>query len=123
MIRDIEIKKQARVRNVPFSTIERDIAQIFLLNELRTFDMAFKGGTCLQKIYFDNYRFSDDLDFTLMKPIDPDELEHSLKGVAHSVSDGSGIGFEFNEFKMVKNGFTGKFEFRMVWTRGSPVKV
>lgn len=27
---------------------------------------AFKGGTCLKKCYFETYRFSEDLDFTLL---------------------------------------------------------
>jgi predicted nucleotidyltransferase component of viral defense system len=26
--------------------------------------LIFKGGTCLRKCYFPNYRFSEDLDFT-----------------------------------------------------------
>ena len=26
---------------------------------------VFKGGTCLKKCYFETYRFSEDLDFTL----------------------------------------------------------
>jgi predicted nucleotidyltransferase component of viral defense system len=28
----------------------------------------FKGGTCLKKCYFETYRFSEDLDFTLKQP-------------------------------------------------------
>ena len=28
----------------------------------------FKGGTCLKKCYFETYRFSEDLDFTLTDP-------------------------------------------------------
>lgn len=28
--------------------------------------MVFKGGTVLKKIYFEDYRFSEDLDFTLL---------------------------------------------------------
>ena len=28
----------------------------------------FKGGTCLKKCYFETYRFSEDLDFTLAEP-------------------------------------------------------
>ena len=28
-------------------------------------DWIFKGGTCLKKCYFETYRFSEDLDFTL----------------------------------------------------------
>ena len=27
---------------------------------------VLKGGTCLRKCYFENYRFSEDLDFTLL---------------------------------------------------------
>jgi predicted nucleotidyltransferase component of viral defense system len=29
---------------------------------------VFKGGTCLKKCYFETYRFSEDLDFTLLEP-------------------------------------------------------
>ena len=29
---------------------------------------VFKGGTCLKKCFFETYRFSEDLDFTLLKP-------------------------------------------------------
>ena len=28
----------------------------------------FKGGTCLKKCFFETYRFSEDLDFTLRQP-------------------------------------------------------
>ncbi len=28
----------------------------------------FKGGTCLKKCFFETYRFSEDLDFTLVDP-------------------------------------------------------
>ena len=28
--------------------------------------IVFKGGTVLKKVYFEDYRFSDDLDFTLL---------------------------------------------------------
>ena len=28
---------------------------------------AFKGGTCLKKCYFETYRFSEDLDFTVLE--------------------------------------------------------
>ena len=30
---------------------------------------VFKGGTCLKKCYFETYRFSEDLDFTLTESI------------------------------------------------------
>ena len=34
---------------------------------------AFKGGTCLKKVHFETYRFSEDLDFTLADPQQVDE--------------------------------------------------
>jgi hypothetical protein len=36
---------------------------------------VFKGGTCLKKCYFETYRFSEDLDFTLL---DPTHLNEAL---------------------------------------------
>ncbi len=51
--------------------IEKDILLQMLLSELvknKNFkeDFAFKGGTCLIKIYFGYFRFSEDLDFTYL---------------------------------------------------------
>ena len=44
----------------------------------------FKGGTCLKKCFFETYRFSEDLDFTLT---DPAHLnEHLLKNILSDVS-------------------------------------
>ena len=51
--------------------IEKDILLQMLLHELaknKDFigNFAFKGGTCLIKVYFGYYRFSEDLDFTYL---------------------------------------------------------
>jgi len=35
--------------------------------------IVFKGGTVLKKIYFENYRFSEDLDFSLLDNETPNE--------------------------------------------------
>src|SRR3989344_2467369 len=55
--------------------IEKDILLQMLLNELtknKDFkdNFAFKGGTCLLKIYFGYFRFSEDLDFTYLNQKD-----------------------------------------------------
>lgn len=45
----------------------------------------FKGGTCLKKCYFETYRFSEDLDFTLL---DPAQLnEDFLRGLFQEIAD------------------------------------
>lgn len=40
---------------------------IFSIPECRD-NLIFKGGTCLRKCYFEDYRFSEDLDFTAINP-------------------------------------------------------
>ena len=54
---------------------------------------GFKGGTCLKKCYFDTYRFSEDLDFTVTDAahINEDFLRETLADIASWVYDNSGI--------------------------------
>ncbi len=56
---------------------------------------VFKGGTCLKKCYIETYRFSEDLDFTVMPggPFRPEEVGPLLEGVLARVHDVSGIDF------------------------------
>lgn len=54
---------------------------------------AFKGGTCLKKCYFETYRFSEDLDFTLTESEHNDQgfLVNTFKEIANWIYDASGI--------------------------------
>ena len=69
MILKKEIEKVAEAQGVLKSTIDKDwvlghfIEGIYAMPEWRE-ALVFKGGTCLRKCYFPNYRFSEDLDFT-----------------------------------------------------------
>jgi len=50
---------------------------------------VFKGGTCLKKVFFETYRFSEDLDFTLRAEALIDEAhQHGLGTVAHLAQTG-----------------------------------
>jgi len=53
----------------------------------------FKGGTCLKKCYFETYRFSEDLDFTLLDGAHLDErfLRALFTEIAQWIYDESGI--------------------------------
>ena len=57
---------------------------------------AFKGGTCLKKCYLETYRFSEDLDFTVLPggPGEPGQVIPLLKTVLERVYDESGIDFQ-----------------------------
>lgn len=54
---------------------------------------VFKGGTCLKKCYFETYRFSEDLDFTVENEAQLDEglLRTALVEVATWLYDEAGI--------------------------------
>lgn len=53
----------------------------------------FKGGTCLKKCFFETYRFSEDLDFTVIEPrqLDRDFLIARFKALAIWLYDMTGI--------------------------------
>jgi len=125
MIPALEVKERARESGVPTSTIERDYAQNWLLSALRTIPMAFKGGTGIRKVFIENYRFSDDLDFTLLEPFDADTLQAVVSDAVARVREESGILFEDDfGFRSTKTGFKATTRFRIL-NRGSasPVKI
>ena len=71
MIRPKEIQQKAREVGVRDQQIEKDYILSWILkgiaeHELLAKVLVFKGGTVLKKIYFEDYRFSEDLDFTLI---------------------------------------------------------
>ncbi len=71
MIKPGEIQQKAREAGVRDQQIEKDYMLSWILqgiaqNEHLSKSIVFKGGTVLKKIYFNDYRFSEDLDFTLL---------------------------------------------------------
>jgi predicted nucleotidyltransferase component of viral defense system len=125
MIPEREIKEQARAFGVPTSTIERDYVQNWFLAFLRPINMALKGGTGIRKVFIEDYRFSDDLDFTLLEPIGAEALQSSVIDAMTRVRDESGIQFEDDiGFRQTRNGFKATTRFRILH-RGtiSPIKI
>ena len=71
MIKPGEIQKKARIEGVRDQQIEKDyvlswILQGIAMHKALSKAIVFKGGTVLKKVYFEDYRFSEDLDFTLL---------------------------------------------------------
>ena len=81
------------------TTVEKDYVLGWVLfgipthPELRKW--LFKGGTCLKKCYFETYRFSEDLDFTIPgeAAYEPLALKAALGELTTWVRDRSGIDF------------------------------
>lgn len=87
-------------RRIPESVLERDYCLAWLLAGLSQSDvrrtMAFKGSTALKRCYFGDYRFSEDLDFTLVEPTPFEQILRGLELVYASVRDATGIEFVFD---------------------------
>ena len=72
MIKPGEIQLKAREAGVRDQQIEKDYLLSWILQGIANHQhlskaIVFKGGTVLKKIYFEDYRFSEDLDFTLLE--------------------------------------------------------
>jgi predicted nucleotidyltransferase component of viral defense system len=59
----------------------------------------FKGGTCLRKCYHETYRFSEDLDFTIVEggPEEPGELVPIFGRIGEWLADQAGIDLELDD--------------------------
>jgi uncharacterized protein len=70
MIKPGEIQQRANAVGVRDQQIEKDYILSWILYGISKHwqlskAIVFKGGTVLKKVYFEDYRFSEDLDFTL----------------------------------------------------------
>ncbi len=73
---------------------------------------VFKGGTCLKKCFFETYRFSEDLDFTLTDDshLDIDFLKGAFARIGERIYDETGIDMpsDFQQFDIYTNPRDGK---------------
>lgn len=70
MIDKREILEAASALGLLPSVVEKDYVLGWILAGIHAHPVlseswVFKGGTCLKKCFFETYRFSEDLDFTL----------------------------------------------------------
>jgi predicted nucleotidyltransferase component of viral defense system len=97
MIQAGEIQQIARKRAVRDTQIEKDYVIGWILkgisqNVFLSQNLTFKGGTVLKKVWFDHYRYSEDLDFTYQGATwDEAKLEAELLKVCEWVFEESRI--------------------------------
>lgn len=65
------LERTSAQTSFPLRLLEKDYYVTIVLSGISQLsnDLAFKGGTCLSKIYYSYYRLSEDLDFTLKLPV------------------------------------------------------
>ena len=106
MISKEEVLKLAKSLDLRPDTIEKDYVLGWMLHGIYTSSQlknkwAFKGGTSLKKCFFETFRFSEDLDFTILEKnhLDSDFLLQSFHEITDSIYEQTGIEFDKNQFK------------------------
>lgn len=97
MIPRAELQRLAHRLKMNELVLEKDYVLTWVLLGIADSDMqslvAFKGGTALKKIYFPDYRYSEDLDFTVTEETDADILVSYLQLVLDDLSKSQGFQF------------------------------
>ncbi|PIV38828.1 MAG: nucleotidyl transferase AbiEii/AbiGii toxin family protein [Candidatus Omnitrophica bacterium CG02_land_8_20_14_3_00__42_8] len=97
-------------KTIPIKTIEKDYVLSWILIGIAMSGMqdvmSFKGGTALKKVYFHDYRFSEDLDFTLLNSLSIDDITGMLESVYSIVLDASNIKLILSSKEIYANGYT-----------------
>jgi predicted nucleotidyltransferase component of viral defense system len=96
MIDVAEIRRIAGSLELNPTVIDHDYVLGCYLHFLGSFkpineQWIFKGGTALRKCFFENYRFSEDLDFTLTQSVSIIEIKNYLKEINGLIQNGHGI--------------------------------
>ena len=106
MITKEEVLSVATDAELLATTIEKDYALSWMLYGISRHpalsQWIFKGGTCLKKCYFETYRFSEDLDFTVPHGsiYTQEEIKRALDEVALIVYEETGIDLKLQEIEV-----------------------
>jgi uncharacterized protein len=119
MIQPGEIQSIAGKEGVRDTQIEKDYVISWVIygianNAYLKTNLIFKGGTVLKKVYFPDYRYSEDLDFTLRKKdFDIESLKAAFNEIIAWVYEESRISLSIQNDTQHE---TGNFNFYMAYT-------
>jgi len=82
-------------RRIPEGVLERDYCLSWFLvglsGTMLRDTLAFKGGTAIKKCFIPDYRFSEDLDFTLRKDVSFEDIQEQFDQAFTYAKQASGI--------------------------------
>jgi len=89
-------------RRIPEAVLEKDYCLSWFLVGLSATPLkdilVFKGGTAIKKCYIPDYRFSEDLDFTLRKEETFETIRTYLEEASSRTEEASGIKIRFSRY-------------------------
>lgn len=98
MISREELQRVADETGLTPNVVEKDYVLGWMLAAIYSVPVfadnwVFKGGTCLKKCYFETYRFSEDLDFTLrnVEHINEDFLKEHFEAACNWLEENVGL--------------------------------
>ncbi len=95
-----DLKRLAGRKKIPQGIIYKDYVITVILEKIscgsHSNELIFKGGTCLKKIYFEETRFSVDIDFTCLQKDVPEKMITDLKD---ELEDNTIRGITFDKIK------------------------
>src|SRR5258706_7645717 len=100
-----DIEEKALLQGVFAHDIEKDYVNGWLLygiyaqSELAN-QLVLKGGNALRKGYYPDFRFSKDLDFSLLSEIDHNVFRDRFNEVLKFVADKTGVEFDLDRTKV-----------------------
>jgi predicted nucleotidyltransferase component of viral defense system len=106
MIDRDEIEAQSEALEVHVPNVERDyvfgwLLKTFYENSFLARSLIFKGGNCMRKAYYQNTRFSSDLDFSAPDAIDPDRFLEEINNACLAAQDACGVEFHTDRTSFV----------------------
>ncbi len=107
MIGRADLDERVREWGLTHRVVEKDYVLGWVLWGIGTEERlastwAFKGGTCLKKCYLETYRFSEDLDFSVLPggPIAASDLRPTVEALLERVNAESGIEFDLSALRL-----------------------
>jgi predicted nucleotidyltransferase component of viral defense system len=106
MIKPKEISRKANAERVRQQQIEKDYIISWILwgvynNDVLKEALIFKGGTCIKKVHIEDYRYSEDMDFTLHPDLEEeitnDDIFSEFESVFEEIKEAANIDLSIPE--------------------------
>ena len=113
-----EIRRIAREEKLAAGVVEKDYALSWLLRGFYLADqglgdsIVLKGGTAIRKVYFPgSWRFSEDLDFTVVDVIESERIREFMLEVFGKLRLESGINYSLESFHVTEGSVIANVQF------------